>query len=226
VPMLGAMPAAGGGIVSTAQDMLTLLSKTMGYENSPLAGASALMQLTRRPMGQPGSEQALGWVVMGGNEPPMLVQDGTTLGYASCLAWDPRSWTGVVVLSNQVHGVGDIARHLLRPSLPLDKPTAARRAEVVVPPAVLEAYVGTYEAPGEGAFVVAREGEFLTLRTPAEWGLPRLRLRPETLRAFFAAEVPLRVTFQRGGDGRVSAALIHPPRGQGAVSASRVAPSR
>jgi CubicO group peptidase (beta-lactamase class C family) len=226
VPMLASMPAAGGGIVSTVRDMLTLLSMAMGYENSSLAGASALTLRTRRPMAQPGSEQALGWVVTGGIEAPLAFHDGATLGYASSVAWDPRRSIGVVVLSNQLAGVGDIARHLLRPSLPLDQPTARRRAEIAVPPAVLDAYVGRYEAPGEGVFVVAREREFLTFRAPADWGLPRLRLRPGSLREFFAAELPLLVTFQRSADGRVSGALIHPPRGQRAISANRAGPGQ
>jgi CubicO group peptidase (beta-lactamase class C family) len=221
VPLLAALPGAGGGLLSTADDMLTLLSLAIGHLKSRLTDAAALMETVRRPAGR-GSEQALGWVVSGEQGDRLFVHDGATLGHASSLAWDPKSRTGIVVLSNHVSGVGDIARHLLRPQLPLDKPAAARRTEVAVASAVLDAYAGRYEAPGEGVFVLSREREFLTFQAPSEWGLPRLRLRPESLREFFAAEVPLRVTFERGKDGRVSAALIHPPRGQQAIAARRV----
>ena len=62
---------------------------------------------------------------------------------------------------------------------------------------------------------------FLTIQLPADWGLPKLRLRPESLRDFFAAELPLRVTFQTNDDGQVIGLLLHPPRGQKAIPAGR-----
>jgi hypothetical protein len=111
----------------------------------------------------------------------------------------------------------------LRPSSPLEKPTTTRRTEVAVDAAVLASYVGRYEAEGEGVFAVAMETGFLTFEAPPDWGLPALRLRPETARDFFATELPLRVSFQLDGDGRVSGILIHPPRGQRSVPATRVA---
>ena len=129
---------------------------------------------------------------------------------------------GVVVLSNQLAGVGDIARHLLRPSVPLERPTATKRTEIALNSAVLDTYGGRYEAQGEGIFIIVREGDFLTIQLPADWGLPKMRLHPESLRDFFAAELPLRVTFQTDGDGRVNGLLVHPPRGQKAIPANRI----
>jgi hypothetical protein len=156
-------------------------------------------------------------------EGPLVFHDGGTFGYASAIAWDPQRQTGVVVLENRVGDVGDIARHLLQPSVPLAKPAAApRHTEIVLEAAVLDSYVGRYEAPGEGVFAVVREGGFLTFDAPADWGLPKLRLHPESRRDFFAKELPLRVTFQVDGQGRASGMLIYPPRGQKAVPASRV----
>jgi CubicO group peptidase (beta-lactamase class C family) len=144
------------------------------------------------------SEQGLGWIVIGEPEDQLIAHDGGTLGYASSLVWDPNLRIGIVVLSNQLSGVSDIARHLLRPQLPLEKPTATRRTEIVLPAAVLESYIGRYE-----------------------WGLPKLRLRPEGLRDFFVAELPLRVRFQTDHKKRVTGVLIYPPRGQSAVAALR-----
>lgn len=89
---------------------------------------------------------------------------------------------------------------------------------------MLDAYAGRYEAPGEGVFVIAREGDFMTFQAPADWGLPKLRIRPESQRDFFAAELPLRVTFQTDTNGRVNGILIYPPRGQRAVPANRIVP--
>jgi D-alanyl-D-alanine-carboxypeptidase/D-alanyl-D-alanine-endopeptidase len=220
VPIYKDMLAAGG-LVSTANDLLTFLAATMGYERSPLSQAMAIMLGTRRPMPQRGEAQALGWVVIGEGDDQLVAHDGGTWGYASSVVWDPKRRIGVVVLSNQAAAVDDIARHLLRPGVPLAKP-AMKHTEIAVDPAVLDTYAGRYEAPGEGVFIISRERDFLTIQPPAEWGLPKLRLRPESLHDFFASELPLRVTFQTDGNGRVKGLLVHPPRGQKAVPANRI----
>ena len=50
--------------------------------------------------------------------------------------------------------------------------------------------------------------DFLTLKSPADWRLPRLRIRPEKKQDFFAAELPVRVTFQTGPDGKSAVQLF------------------
>jgi len=82
--------------------------------------------------------------------------------------------------------------------------------------------VGRYEAKGEGIFIVARENDFLTIESPGDWGLPKLRIRPENQRDFFASELPVRVTFQTGPDGKVHSLTIYPPRGQKGVPANKL----
>jgi D-alanyl-D-alanine-carboxypeptidase/D-alanyl-D-alanine-endopeptidase len=221
VPIFAAMPAAGG-LVSTANDVLTLLSVALGHQNSPLTPAMAVMLSTRRPTRQPGVEQALGWTVIGEGDDQLIVHDGGTLGYASSVAWDPAKRVGVVVLSNHVAGVSDIARHLLRPHVPLEIPIATKRTEIALEPAVLDTYAGRYDAPGEGVFTIVRERDFLIIQAPADWGLPGLRLRAETVRDFFTVELPLRVTFQTDRDGGVSGLLVYPPRGQPPILANRM----
>jgi CubicO group peptidase (beta-lactamase class C family) len=217
VPIMSVMmPAAA--VVSTANDLLRLLAVAMGYDRSPLSPAMAAMLNTRRP--SPAGEQAIGWMVEGKNDDQLIVHDGGTLGFASSMAWDPKKRAGVVVLSNHVAAVGDISRHLLRPSRPLAKPTATKRIEITLDSAILDSYAGRYTAEAE-AFIVTKEGDFLTIVLPADWGLPKLRLRPESLRDFFVAELPLRVAFQTNADGKVSGLLIYPPRGQNPILAKR-----
>lgn len=230
-PSFSTMPiykdmSAAGGLVSTANDLLTFLAAVMGYERSPLTSAIATMLSTRRPMPKPGKMQALGWVVIGEGDDQLIVHDGGTWGYASSVAWDPKMQVGVIVLSNQVASVDDMARHLLRPSVPLTKPTATKHTEITVDPAVLDTYAGRYEARGEGIFIIVRERDFLTIQAPADWGLPKLRLRPKGLRDFFALELPLRVTVQTDRDERVNGLLVYPPRGQKAIHADRIASNR
>ncbi len=214
------MPA-GGGLYSTANDLLGVLSVAMGYERLPLTPAMEITVNTRRPAGR-GEEQALGWTVIGTGDDQIIFRDGGSFGYASSMAWDPKKRIGVVVLSNQLGSVDDIARHLLRSDFPLAKPANTKHTEIAIDSALLDSYAGRYEAKGEGIFTVSRDGNFLTIESPADWGLPKLRIRPETTRDFFASELPLRVTFKIDNKGRVNGLLIYPPRGQKAVPASKL----
>jgi CubicO group peptidase (beta-lactamase class C family) len=219
------MPAAGG-LYSTTNDLLKLLAVAMDYERSSLGGATHLTWTTRRPMSSNGSEQALGWTIIHEQDDELIVHDGGTFGYASSIVWEPVKRVGVVVLSNQVASVGDIARHLLRPGFPLEKPNATKRTEIALDRATLATYVGNYEASGEGNFEVVREGDSLAIRAPAEWGLPKFRLHPESRQEFFVAELPMRVAFQFESDGAVTKMLVYPPRGQHAIPAARLTNTR
>lgn len=215
------MPAAGG-LFSTANDLLKLLAVAMDFEHSSLSAAAHLTQATRCSISSNRSEQGLGWTIIHEQNAELIVHDGGTLGYASSIGWDPGKRVGVVVLSNQVTSVGDIARHLLQPSFPLEKPTATRRIEVRLDRATLDAYVGNYEATGEGIFEVLREGDSLAIRAPGEWGLPKFRLHPENPQDFFVTELPMRVAFHFESDGSVKKILVYPPRGQRPIPAVRL----
>jgi CubicO group peptidase (beta-lactamase class C family) len=221
IPIYSIMPAIGF-LYSTTNDLLTFLSQCMGYEPSPLAPAINIALSNRRPV-QPGNEQALGWNVYGKGDDQVIFRDGSSFGYASVMAYDPKARVGVVVLMNQVGDVGDIARHLLRPDFPLAKPANTKHTEITLDSKVLDSYVGRYEAKGEGIFTIARENDFLTIESPADWGLPKLRIRPESQQDFFATELPVRVTFQTGPDGKVRSLTIYPPRGQKGVPANKLA---
>jgi D-alanyl-D-alanine-carboxypeptidase/D-alanyl-D-alanine-endopeptidase len=221
IPIYSIMPAIGL-LYSTTNDLLTFLSECMGYEPSPLAPAMNIALSNRWPV-QPGNEQALGWNVYGNDADQVILRDGSSFGYASVMAYDPKARVGVVVLTNQVGDVCDIARHLLRPDFPLAKPANTKHIEIALDSKVLDSCVGRYEAKGEGIFIVARENNFLTIESPADWGLPKLRIRPESQRDFFATELPVRVTFQTGPDGKVRSLTIYPPRGQKGVPANKLA---
>jgi CubicO group peptidase (beta-lactamase class C family) len=220
MPGYSMMSAAGVDWYSTADDLLTFLAAALGLRHSPLQPAMAAMLRTTRPVSA-NTKQGLGWLIADDDREPLIVHDGGTLGYAASIAWDPKLRTGVVVLSNQFGDVGDIARHLLRPSTPLHERAATKHKEVAVAPATLASYAGRYEASGEGVFLIEAADGFLTIQTPSDWGLPKLRLHAESEREFFVSELPLRVVFQMKG-GRVSGIVVYPPRGQKGVAAARV----
>lgn len=119
--LVPALPGAGA-LHSSANDLLTFLAALDGDRS--FAGVLDIMLRTRRP--GPGIPQALGWWVIstGPADDGILTHDGGTLGFASSIAYDRKTRTGVVVLSNTVSSVGDIARHLLRPVIPLTRPAA------------------------------------------------------------------------------------------------------
>ena len=219
VPVYRDMPAAGG-LLSTADDLLTFLAVATGQLDSPLRPAIRATLATRRPTGRKGEMQALGWVIEGDEKSTLIVHDGGTWGYASSMMWDPSTGEGVVVLSNHVGRVDDIARHILRPDSPL-QPPPPRPKEITLPAATLARYAGRYEADGEGVFVVRRGAIGITIQLPDDWGLPTLQLRAESRTDFFVAELPMRVTFELNNGGLPDAAVIHPPRGQNPVRALR-----
>jgi CubicO group peptidase (beta-lactamase class C family) len=117
--------AGAGSLVSSVNDMLTFLA-SFG-EPSVSSAALPTMLATRRT--GPGIPQALGWwiVATGLSDQGILVHDGGTLGFSSSVAYDVETRTGVVVLSNGAAAVGDIARHILRPVIPLPHQRAPRR---------------------------------------------------------------------------------------------------
>lgn len=225
LPTYSVMSAAGG-LYSTVNDLLKLLAVAMDYDHSSVGPAMRLTWNTRRPMSRNGFEQALAWTIIRDENDLLILHDGGTFGYASSIAWDPARRAGVVVLSNQVANVGDIARHLLRPAFPLEKPAATKRTEVTLDPVTFGTYVGNYEAVEEGIFEIGREGDSLTIRSPAEWGLPKFRLHPESRQDFFVAELPMRVAFQFESDGSVKKMLVSPPRGQHTIPAVRLTNTR
>ncbi len=214
--------ASAGSLVSSVNDMLTFLA-SFG-EPSVSSAALPTMLATRRT--GPGIPQALGWwiVATGPSDKGILVHDGGTLGFASSVAYDPETHVGVVVLSNSVAAVGDIARHILRPIIPLAASVgvAPQRKETQVDPALFDRYAGRYE-PGPGAvFTVTREGDALMIQLP---GIPKLRLRAESERDFFVAEnTRVSVSFEVASDGRVTGLLLKSPAGD--ASARRVEDGR
>ena len=208
VPVL----AGAGSLHSSANDLLTFL-EALGRDDGPLARLLPVMLATRRQ--GPGIPQALGWMIIetSAQEGAILSHDGGTLGFSSAVAYDPKTRTGVVVLSNAAGGVGDLARHLLRPSIPLTPPasSAPTRTEIHVDPGSLDRLVGRYEPSAGVGFEVSREGDSLSIQLP---GIPKLRLRAETPRSFYAAEnTRLTITFDVDADGRATALTLSAPTG-------------
>jgi D-alanyl-D-alanine-carboxypeptidase/D-alanyl-D-alanine-endopeptidase len=116
--------AGTGALRSSANDLLVFVAANLGYAKSPLAPAMAAMLKVRRPTTIPGTEMALGWVVASDG---IVWRNGSTAGYRSFVGYDPKSRTGVAVLSNTFTntGLNDIGMHLLDARIPLANPPKA-----------------------------------------------------------------------------------------------------
>ncbi len=204
------MPAlvGAGALRSSANDLLTFVAASMGALESTLAPAMSKMLETRRPMaGLDGDQgklvQAIGWWAVGQGGDLVVFHDGVCPGFTASVAFDPKIRFGVVVLSNTGASVGDIARHLMRPSLPLaDARVAGVRREIAVGPELFDRYAGLYQPEPGVVMNVVREGDLLMMQLPM--GGPKVRLRPESERSFFSTEIDFQVTFQTNGEERAT----------------------
>jgi serine-type D-Ala-D-Ala carboxypeptidase/endopeptidase len=121
--------APAGALRSTVKDMLSFLNTVLPNSHSPVEESAQVLMSIHRPASEVGGEQALGWDVVSGTD-PFLAKDGVTEGQAATIVLDVMRRTGVVVLSNAFPvnlgpppgggvGAADLARHLIRPKLPL-----------------------------------------------------------------------------------------------------------
>jgi serine-type D-Ala-D-Ala carboxypeptidase/endopeptidase len=200
-----------GSLRSTANDLLKFLAAFADAEPSALSPAMAKMLEIQRP--GPGFHQALGWWVFEtGPGSAFETHEGATFGYSCTIAYDAKSHTGVVVLSNSVTGDGGLAWHLLRPSFPLETSAALKvlhnRKEIQLAPELLRAYVGRYQSPSPGGIItIEQRGNHLFLKTSSA---PQgLQLHAESDSEFFVTETDLQVSFQRDTHNRITALVVH-----------------
>lgn len=204
------MPAfvAAGCLRSSATDLLTLLAAFMDYKDSRLAPAMAAMLKTRRE--GPGFPQALGWwiALSKPGDDGIIAFGGQTQGYASTIAFDPRTRVGIVVLSNGTEDDGGIGWHLLRPAFPVKSSVATtQRKTITLDPKLLDAYVGKYQPTEGGPINIERRGDALIVKF--ETAPQGLRLHAESEKQFFVTEADLQITFQLDSLGRPTGLTVH-----------------
>jgi serine-type D-Ala-D-Ala carboxypeptidase/endopeptidase len=120
-----------GAIRSTASDLLTFAAANLGLMDTPLNAAMRRMRDFRRPNGQRDQEQAMGWQVFTRYAPEIVLHDGGTHGFRSCLAIQPTTGRAVVVLANSQVQVRDVALHTLEPRYGVPELSSSNAAPVV-----------------------------------------------------------------------------------------------
>jgi D-alanyl-D-alanine-carboxypeptidase/D-alanyl-D-alanine-endopeptidase len=199
--------AGAGALRSTANDLLTFLAANLGDKTSRLAPAMAAMLTVRRPTGQPGLEVALGWHIFTTNGREIVWHNGGTGGYRSFMGFDPKTRTGVVVLSNAstTAGVDDIGRHLLDPSVPL-LTLPAPRQEVPVDPKVFDGLAGRYQFAPNVVMTITRSGDHHYAQLT---GQAAVEIFSASDRDYFLKVVDAQITFITDGAGRGTELVLH-----------------
>jgi len=199
--------AGAGGLRSTANDLLLFLAAAMRQTPTTLAPAMTSLLSVRRPTPAPNMQIALGWHVhqlADGRE--LVWHNGGTGGYRSFMGYEPKSGTGIVVLSNiAMPAVDDIGMHLLDPSTPLSA-APEKLSVTTVDPAILEQYVGIYElAPSFAIRITHENGRLWSQAT----GQPRVELFAASEKKFFLQQANAQITFETGMGGRATALTLH-----------------
>lgn len=123
--------AAAGGLRSTPRDLSRFASAILPGSGARVAPDEQFLLTVRRPAPLIGAVQALGWEVRDAPGGAFASKDGVSSGQAASMVFDPDKRLAIVAFSNtrpdmsastlSGGGVGaaDIARHLLRPQIPL-----------------------------------------------------------------------------------------------------------
>jgi CubicO group peptidase (beta-lactamase class C family) len=199
--------AGAGALRSTANDLLTFLAANIGIDKSPLAPSMAAMIAARRPTGTPNLEIALGWHIWTRDGHEIICHNGGTGGYRTWIGFEPKTRTGVVVLSNTSTNAGadDIGLHLLDPAIALLEPPKQRH-EVKVDAAVLEKYTGRYQLAPGFIITITREADQLYAQATNQ---PRFEIFAESEREFFFKVVDAQLTFVVDSSGRATSVVLH-----------------
>ena len=124
---------AAGGLLSTPSDMSKFADTIWSGSGGQLSPEERLMLAILRPAPPIGGQQALGWEVIDAPGGAFNSKDGVTWGQTASLVFDRVSRTAIIAMTNTAphfrktdtspsgggFGAADIARHLLRPSIPL-----------------------------------------------------------------------------------------------------------
>jgi D-alanyl-D-alanine-carboxypeptidase/D-alanyl-D-alanine-endopeptidase len=131
VPLDLGIFVAAGGLRSTPRDLSRFAAAILPGSGSRIVPEGQFLLTVRRAAPQLGGLQALGWEVLEAPGGPFVSKDGVTWGQAASMVFDPDRRLAIVAFSNTVPdlrssspsgggvGAADIARHLLRPQLPL-----------------------------------------------------------------------------------------------------------
>jgi len=105
--------AGAGALRSNVNNLLLFLSANLGFTKTTLSSAMEQTHIYRDSAGSPNLEIGLAWLILKKFGTEIIGHDGGTGGYSTFFGFDKKKKIGVVVLSNSVIGIDDIAFHIL-----------------------------------------------------------------------------------------------------------------
>lgn len=112
--------AGNGALRSNMNDMLTFAAANLGLVKTDLYPAMQLAHVPHISKGPNEGQVTLGWTLeKANNGDEYLWKDGTTAGYRSIVLLNRTKKTGVVILSNSLNPINDIAYHILYGAIPV-----------------------------------------------------------------------------------------------------------
>ena len=194
--------AGAGALRSTAEDMTRFLAAAMGLRPTPLDSAFRLTEAPQFDAGSPTMQIGMGWHILGRPTMEIVWHNGGTGGYRSFAGFDRTRQLGVVVLANSTVSVDDIGFHLLDSTRALVAP----RVAIALPEDSLEAYVGRYQLAPTFRIAITRQRDTLYAQAT---GQDRFPLFASARNEFFLRDVDAQVSFERDGQDRVVALILH-----------------
>jgi len=198
--------AGAVGLKSTAQDLLTFVEAELGYRQTPLAGAMAVMLSLRKPTRYAGLELALGWHVLSTSATQIVWDNGGTGGFRAFMGFSPRSKVGIVVLSNTdgTNGIEDIGLRLFS-TPPPEMLFQREHTEIKIDPSIFAKYVGVYQLSDGMLLTIMQAGDHLV----AQLGQQKFQLAAESTKDFFVKNVEGQLTFVTDRAGNAYMVVMH-----------------
>jgi serine-type D-Ala-D-Ala carboxypeptidase/endopeptidase len=199
--------AGAGALRSTANDLLKFLAVNLGFSKSNLSPAIQKTHLVQHNTNIPELNIGLGWHILTKYGREIIWHNGGTGGYHSFIGFDQKKRLGVVVLSNSVNDIDDIALHLLEPKFELAKRLPVKEHQpIVLEPKVYDAYLGKYQLTPNFMIIISKEQDKLYSQATDQ---PRVELFAESETEFFIKEVDAQITFVKNQQGQVSHLILH-----------------
>jgi CubicO group peptidase (beta-lactamase class C family) len=194
------IPFSAGALYSTTEDLLRWEQGLMGGK---LLSAASLAKMTT-PFK---NDYAFGLAVHAVNGHKVIEHGGGIEGFNTEIAYYPEDKLTVVVLANLNGGVPETIANALAQVAHGEKVVLpSERKEITVAPAILGAYVGTYQLTPDFAIVVTFEGGQLMEQAT---GQPKFPLFAESETKFFLKVVDAEVEFIKNDKGEVTHLILH-----------------
>ena len=194
------IPFSAGALYSTTEDLLRWEQGLMGGK---LLSAASLAKMTT-PFK---NDYAFGLAVHAVNGHKVIEHGGGIEGFNTDIAYYPEDKLTVVVLANLNGGVPETIANALAQVAHGEKVVLlSERKEITVSPAVLGAYVGTYQLTPDFAIAVTFEGVQLMAQAT---GQPKFPLFAESETKFFLKVVDAEVEFFKNEKGEVTHLILH-----------------